>query len=64
MWTFATFGTVRIDMVYARHLEKQLVSEILSLPPNRPRWCKSILDRFENARRSSAQVCQRELCEQ
>ena len=56
-WTIARFNTVRIDVVFARHLEKQLVKRVLALPQGRVSWAKSILDRFENGRRATAKVC-------
>ena len=55
-WTFATFGTVHIDRLFARHLEKELIKNKVFLPANRSSWSSCILDRFENGRRTKAEV--------
>ena len=57
LWVVATFGVSSIDIEFARHIEKQLVAKILSLPPGRRHgWAKIIMLRFENGNRSNAAV--------
>ena len=55
-WCFCEFGTVYIDMDFARHIEKLLLERIVALPPGRTKWAKIILTRFENGKRESAPV--------
>ena len=55
-WVFCEFGVAAIDKDFARHIEKELVKRILSLPPGRKAWCPIIMTRFENGARKSAEV--------
>lgn len=55
-WVFCEFGVATIDKEFARHIEKELVKRILSLPPGRKAWCPIILTRFENGARKAASV--------
>ena len=58
-WVFCQFGEKSIDLEFARHLERQLVKRIISLPPGRGTWAKAIMRRFENGSRKTAEVSAR-----
>ena len=47
---------MHIDRLFARHLEKELITNKVFLPANRSSWSNCILDRFENGRRKKAEV--------